>query len=103
MLIFFLSAEFAKERGEKTAVDGESVRIKALDAEEAIHRAGDESGNAVLEIVNLANSLDKGRGPQLEFAVSASIALLKNIQDRNLNPYIEKAGDELGNVRNNKI
>lgn len=95
--IFFRS-EFAKDRGNKSAVESEKVRVQALDVEELIRQAADESGNSVLEVANLANSLDRGSGPHLESAVSEAIELLKNIQERTLDPFIEKAEYEFGNV-----
>ncbi|KAK6627792.1 hypothetical protein RUM44_010271 [Polyplax serrata] len=91
-------AEFAKDRGEKAAMDGEKVRVQTLDVEDLIREATDESGNAVLEVANLANSLDKGHGPHLESAVSESISHLKDIQNRILDPFIEKAEYEFGNA-----
>lgn len=99
ILFRFCRAEFAKDRGEKAAMDGEKVRVQTLDVEDLIREATDESGNAVLEVANLANSLDKGHGPHLESAVSESISHLKDIQNRILDPFIEKAEYEFGNVR----
>ncbi|KAL0280200.1 UNVERIFIED_CONTAM: hypothetical protein PYX00_001570 [Menopon gallinae] len=91
-------AEFFRERGEASAKDGERVRVEAVDLEELVREAADKTGNAVLEIVNLAASLDSGSTQQIDSPIERGKDILTKIQSIALEPYLEKAEQELSNA-----
>lgn len=91
------------ERGEKSAIDGDRVRGQSLEIEDLIQEASQQSANAVYEVGNLARSLNRGAGPQIDSAVAEAQRILKDIQQRSLAPYIEKAQYEEGNVSSFQI
>lgn len=63
-----------------------------------VREAADKTGNAVLEIVNLAASLGSRSSPQVDSPMEIGKDILMKIQNLTLEPYLEKADQELSNV-----
>lgn len=90
--------EFADERAEDVARESQRVRVQSLDVEELVQLAADRTGNTVLEVANLATSLDGSAAPQVEQAVLEAEAIVADLKQRSFEPLLQRAEKELASV-----
>ncbi|XP_046389625.1 laminin subunit alpha [Ischnura elegans] len=89
------AVDYAVSRSDRAKQEGDEVRSEALKVEELIERAVEGATGIVLEVSGLANSLEGGAGPKVDYALIDAQNILKEIQEIDFEPYHKKAREEL--------